>query len=70
MESLDPSQLPESQCYTLDTVTIIYFLERHPHYYQRAKEIFSKIEVGEISVIMSTLVFTELLIPASPACKV
>ena len=64
MVGLNPKQLPENQCYTLDTVTIIYFLEQHPRYYQTAKEIFKKIEAGKISAVISTLVFTELLVPA------
>ncbi len=64
MDVLNPVLLPENQCYTLDTVTIIYFLEKHPRYYQTAKEIFKKVETGEISANISTLVFTELLVPA------
>ncbi len=64
MDGLNPELLPEKQCYTLDTVTIIYFLEKHPRYYQIAKEIFKKIETGKISANISTLVFTELLVPA------
>ena len=64
MDGLNPELLPENQCYTLDTVTIIYFLEQHPRYYQTAKEIFKKVETGKISAIISTLVFTELLVPA------
>lgn len=63
MDGLNPGLLPENQCYTLDTVTIIYFLERHPRYYQTVKEIFEQIETGKISAIISTLVFTELLVP-------
>jgi len=64
MDGLNPALLPENQCYTLDTVTIIYFLEKHLRYYQTAKEIFKKVETGEITANISTLVFTELLVPA------
>ena len=64
MDGLSPALLPEKQCYTLDTATIIYFLEKHPRYYQTAKEIFKRIETGKISANISTLVFTELLVPA------
>ena len=64
MDSLNPAWLPENQCYTLDTVTIIYFLEQHPRHYRTAKEIFKKIEAGEISATISTLFFAELLVPA------
>lgn len=64
MDSLSPAKLPDNQCYALDTVTLIYFLEQHPRYYQTAKDIFKKIELGEISSVISTLVFAELLVPA------
>lgn len=64
MVGLNPKQLPENQYNTLDTVTIIYFLEQHPRYYQTAKEIFKIIEAGKISAVISTLVFAELLVPA------
>jgi predicted nucleic acid-binding protein len=64
MDQLKLEKLPNDQQYTLDTVTIIYFLEHHPKYYQIAKDIFKKIEDGNISANMSTLVFAELLVPA------
>lgn len=64
MDNLNPTKLPDNQLYTLDTVTLIYFLEQHPRYYQTAKIIFKKIEAGEISANISTLVFAELLVPA------
>ena len=64
MDNLSPANFPDNQLYTLDTVTLIYFLEKHPRYYQVAKNIFKKIEDGAISANISTLVFTELLVPA------
>ncbi|MCK4503257.1 MAG: PIN domain-containing protein [Desulfuromonadales bacterium] len=64
MDTLRPTKLPGNQRYALDTVTLIYFLEQHPQYYQAAKKIFKKIEAGEISAVISTLVFAELLVPA------
>jgi len=64
MESLNSAKLPENQQCTLDTVTIIYFLERHPRYYKTANDIFNTIETGKISANISTLVFAELLVPA------
>ena len=66
---MDSLKLDENQLYALDTVLIIYFLERHPQYYQEVKNIFSKIESGQISAICSTLVFSELLVPAFRADK-
>ncbi|MDY0269745.1 type II toxin-antitoxin system VapC family toxin [Trichloromonas sp.] len=50
--------------YALDTVTLIYYLERHPAYYPAARTLFEKIERGNISAVISTLVFAELLVPA------
>jgi len=55
--------LQESRCYALDTVTLIYFLERHPRYYQQARQVFQQIENGYITAVCSSLVFTEILVP-------
>jgi predicted nucleic acid-binding protein len=64
MELLIPSTLPSGKLYALDTVALIYFLEKHPSYYVTAKTIFQKIESGEFSAVISSLVFAELLVPA------
>ncbi|MCD6187917.1 MAG: PIN domain-containing protein [Desulfuromusa sp.] len=61
MERLD---LSKNHFYGLDTVTFIYFLEKHPDYYPVAKKLFRQIEDGEISAVCSALVFAELLVPA------
>jgi predicted nucleic acid-binding protein len=61
---LRPKKLPDDRIYALDTVTLIYFLERHADFYPRAKGLFLRIEAGEISAIISSLVFAELLVPA------
>ena len=61
---LRPEKLPGERTYALDTVTLIYFLERHADFYPRAKALFLRIEAGEISAIISSLVFAELLVPA------
>jgi predicted nucleic acid-binding protein len=61
---LNPAELHAKQIYALDTVVLIYFLERHPDYYDGAKNLFRRIEAGEISAVLSTLVFAELLVPA------
>jgi len=55
--------LQEGRRYALDTVTFIYFLERHPRYYQQAKHVFQQIENGYITAACSALIFTELLVP-------
>jgi len=64
MDLLIPPKLPSGKLYALDTVTLIYFLEKHPSYYSTAKTIFKRIEAGDFSAIISSLVFAELLVPA------
>lgn len=64
MEFLIASQLKTGRIYALDTVTLVYFLERHPVYYPTAREVFSRIEAGDISGVLSAMVFAELLVPA------
>jgi predicted nucleic acid-binding protein len=61
---LRPEKLPQERIYALDTVTLVYFLERHPDFYRQAKTLFQRIEAGEISAVFSWLVFAELLVPA------
>lgn len=58
------SRIPAGGRIALDTVPFIYFLERHPTYYQPAKNLFERIEKGKIEAVASTLVLTELLGPA------
>jgi predicted nucleic acid-binding protein len=48
----------------LDTVVFVYFLERHIHHFPIIKKLFHRIEKGQIKGLMSSLVYTELLIPA------
>lgn len=47
----------------LDTITLIYFLERHPRYGATAQHIFQRIETGAITALVSSLIFAELLVP-------
>jgi predicted nucleic acid-binding protein len=64
MGRMSPEDLPQGHKYAVDTVTFIYFLERHPSYYQTAKRFFQRLEQGDFSAVMSSLVFAELLVPA------
>jgi predicted nucleic acid-binding protein len=61
---MSPRATVHGQRYAIDTVILIYFLERHPHYFREVLQIFREIESGEISAVLSSLVFTELLVPA------
>jgi len=58
------NRIPQGSRIALDTVSFIYFLERHPSYYCSAKDLFERIEKGKIEAVASTLVLTELLVPA------
>jgi predicted nucleic acid-binding protein len=64
MGQLIPARIPRGQTVALDTVSIVYFLEKHPVHFQTAKDLFSRIEGGEIIGLISSLVFAELLVPA------
>jgi len=47
----------------LDTPVFIYFLERHPIYFTLVKEIFTRIEKGDLQAAASSLAFTEIFVP-------
>lgn len=47
----------------LDRVTVIYFLERHPRHGPIARQVFERVEAGNITVLVSSLIFVELLVP-------
>lgn len=64
MGPLNPLDLPRGSTAALDTVALIYFLERHPIHHDTAKRILKRIEDGEIAGVVSSLVFAELLVPA------
>lgn len=64
MGRLIPASLPVGTVVALDTVALIYFLERHRLHYATARELFLRMEAGEIAGVMSTLVLCELLVPA------
>ena len=47
----------------LDTMIFIYFLERHPIYYELLCDFFTQIEKGNLRGLISSLVLAELLVP-------
>jgi predicted nucleic acid-binding protein len=53
----------------IDTVVFVYFLERHINHFSVIKKLFHRIEQGQIKGFMSSLVYTELLVPAYRAGK-
>jgi predicted nucleic acid-binding protein len=64
MGRLSPLNLPRGSTAALDTVALVYFLERHPVHHNTASRILKRIEEGRIAGVMSSLVFAELLVPA------
>ena len=64
MGKLNPDALKKGALVALDTVTLIYFLERHPVHYPTVRQLFRQIETGRVSAVMASLVFAELLVPA------
>ena len=49
----------------LDTMVLIYLIERHPRYFDLAKKVLETIESGALTGIISTITLAEILI--SPA---
>ena len=45
----------------LDTMILIYVLERHPRYFSSAKSVLAAIESGQVEGVISVLSLTELL---------
>ena len=64
MGPLSPIDLPRGKTAALDTVALVYFLERHPVHHRTASRVLKRIEEGVISGVISSLVFAELLVPA------
>ncbi|HYQ91658.1 MAG TPA: hypothetical protein VES89_06170, partial [Candidatus Competibacteraceae bacterium] len=44
-------------------MTVIYFLEQHEQYGKLARQVFQRIESGDLHGLMTSLVFAELLVP-------
>ena len=63
MGPLSPVKLPRGSTAALDTVALVYFLERHPIHHDTARRILKRIEEGELAGVISSLVFAELLVP-------
>ena len=69
MGHLNISNIEDDANIALDTVIFVYFLERHINHFSIIKKLFHRIEQGEIKGLISSLVFTELLVPAYRAGK-
>lgn len=49
------------QSVALDSAPLIYFMERHPDFYQVVLPFFEALERGEFKVLTSTITITEVL---------
>lgn len=61
---MNVTSLKQGKTVALDTVTLIYFLEKHPVHFPTTRQIFQQIEDGRLAGVMASLVFAELLVPA------
>ena len=57
-------KIPAGSRVAFDTPVLIYFLERHPRFYQEVRQFFERMEGGDIHGVLSSLALTELLVPA------
>ena len=64
MGHVNVSDIEDGVNIALDTVVFVYFLERHIYHFPIIKNLFHRIEQGHINGLMSSLVYTELLVPA------
>lgn len=63
MVGLRPADfLKRHQRLYLDAAVFIYFVERHPRYFDFCDQIFRKVEEGRIEAVTSTLTMTEILV--------
>jgi predicted nucleic acid-binding protein len=46
----------------LDTALLIYFIEEHSEYLPALKQLFSKVDAGEIKAVTSTITLLEVLV--------
>ncbi len=63
-------KVPAGSRVAFDTPVLIYFLERHPRFYQEVRQFFERMEGGDIHGVLSSLALTELLVPAFRAGQV
>ena len=60
---MTPAVIPSGSTILLDSMTVIYFLEQHEQYGELARQVFQRIESGDLRGLMTSLVFAELLVP-------
>lgn len=56
--------VPDGGRILLDSVAVVYFLERNPRYFQAAAEWMERVAAGRIAAVASALLLAEVLVPA------
>jgi predicted nucleic acid-binding protein len=56
------SDIPDGAVVLLDSVTLIYFLDQRPPYFDAAAEFFARIAAGDLTGVVSALALAEVLV--------
>lgn len=56
--------VPDGSRILLDSVSIVYYLERNPTYYAAASEWMERVNAGRLTAAASALLLAEVLVPA------
>ena len=63
------SGVPDGSRILLDSVSIVYYLERNPTYFAAASEWMERVNAGRLTAAASALLLAEVLVPAYRAGK-
>jgi predicted nucleic acid-binding protein len=58
------SGVPDGSRILLDSVSIVYYLERNPRYFDAAAEWMERVNAGRLTAVASALLLAEVLVPA------
>lgn len=58
------SAVPDGSRILLDSVSVVYYLERNPQYFDAAAEWMERVNAGRLSAAASALLLSEVLVPA------
>lgn len=61
--------VPDGSRILLDSVSIVYYIERNPRYFAAASEWMERVNAGRLTAAASTLLLAEVLVPAYRAGK-
>jgi predicted nucleic acid-binding protein len=58
------SGVPDGSRILLDSVSIVYYIERNPRYFAAAAEWMERVNTGRLTAVASALLLAEVLVPA------